>query len=149
MSKIKEIADKSAGRVIIATLPKQQPTENGQEVKTPNAQDDPKEKQQDKHQEKPQKSLAEMQADFERLKNLFFRKSRFENALERLKDFGKNISQSKEDIENDGFKLVLSSNLNRDEVRINNVVVISDCIKFLSARIESTVEGIEADILNS
>lgn len=139
MNKIKEIAEKSEGRVIVATLPKQQPTNKGKENKEAAAPA--------KAQEQPQKSLAEMQADFERLRNLFHRKSRFENAISKLKDYGKNLAESGEEIESEGFKLILGSGYNREDVKISNVVVISDCIKFLLARIETTIEGIEEDIL--
>ncbi len=139
MNKIKEIAEKSEGRVIVATLPKQQPTNKGKENKEATAPA--------KAQEQPQKSLAEMQADFERLRNLFHRKARFENAITKLKDYGKNLAESGEEIESEGFKLILGSGYNREDVKISNVVVISDCIKFLLTRIETTIEGIEEDIL--
>lgn len=144
MNKIKEIAEKSEGRVIVATLPKQQPTEKGKEKKETTAPAKPLE---ENNQDKPQKSLAEMQADFERLRNLFHRKARFENAITKLKDYGKSLSESGEEIESEGFKLILGSGYNREDVKISNVVVIADCIKFLQARIESTIEGIEEDIL--
>ena len=145
MKNLKEVAEKSEGRVIIATLPKTGTTEKGNEKKEPTAPAKPQEKP---HQEKPQKSLAEMQADFERLRNLFFRKSRFESAIEKLKDFDKNLKQTGEEIESEGFKLILSSGYSREDVKINNVVVIADCVKFMLARIESTIEGIETAILN-
>lgn len=151
MNKLKEISEKSEGRVIIATLPKTEftePIEKGKEKKEPTAPAKPQEKHQaPKAQEQPQKSLAEMQADFERLRNLFHRKSRFENAISKLKDYGKNLAESGEEIESEGFKLILGSGYNREDVKISNVVVISDCIKFLLARIETTIEGIEAEIL--
>lgn len=105
-------------------------------------------KQEAKAQDKqPQKSLEEMQADFERLKALFFRKSRFENALVKLKDYGVRLAESGEDIESEGFRIILSSGYNREDVKVNSIAVIADCINFLMARIESTIEGIEADIL--
>jgi hypothetical protein len=145
MSKIKEIAEKSEGRVIIASLPKTEPTEKGQESKTPTAQEKPNEKR----QEKTQKSLAEMQADFERLKNLFNRKTRFENALVKLKDYSDSIKKTGGDIESDDFKLILGSGYNREDIKISNKEVINECVKFLQARVASTVETIENEIVNS
>jgi hypothetical protein len=144
MKNLKEVAEKSEGRVVLVTMPKNEPTTKGAAEITAKAPEKPKEKP----QAKPQKNLAEMQADFERLRNLFFRKSRFESAIEKLKDFDKNLKQTGEEIESEGFKLILSSGYSREDVKINNVVVISDCVKFMLARIESTIESIETDILN-
>ena len=140
MSKLKEIAEKSEGRVIIATLPKQQLTEKGHEVKTTNAQNKQKEKDQDKHQEKPQKSLAEMQADFERLKNLFYKKTRFENAIVRLKDYSENLKKSGDEIEDDNFRLVLGGGYNREDAKITNKAVIAECVNFLIARSSAALD---------
>lgn len=144
MKNLKEVAEKSEGRVVLVTMPKNEPTTKGAAEITAKAPEKPKEKP----QAKPQKNLAEMQADFERLRNLFFRKSRFESAIEKLKDFDKNLKQTGEEIESEGFKLILSSGYSREDVKINNVVVISDCVKFMLSRIESTIESIETDILN-
>lgn len=144
MKNLKEVAEKSEGRVVLVTMPKNEPTTKGAAEITAKAPEKPKEKP----QAKPQKNLAEMQADFERLRNLFFRKSRFESAIEKLKDFDKNLKQTGEEIESEGFKLILTSGYSREDVKINNVVVISDCVKFMLARIESTIESIETDILN-
>jgi hypothetical protein len=145
MSKIKEIAEKSEGRVIIASLPKAEPTEKGQESTIQTAPEKPKEK----HQEKQQKTLVEMQADFERLKNLFNRKTRFENALVKLKDYSDSIKKTGGDIESDDFKLILGSGYNREDIKISNKEVINECVKFLQARVASTVETIENEIVNS
>lgn len=120
MKNLKEVAEKSEGRVVLVTMPKNEPTTKGEKVKPTAAVEKPKEKP----QAKPQKNLAEMQADYERLRNLFFRKSRFENAIEKLKDFDKNLKQTGEEIESEGFKLILSSGYSREDVKINNVVVM-------------------------
>jgi len=80
MKNLKEVAEKSEGRVVLVTMPKNEPTTKGAAEITAKAPEKPKEKP----QAKPQKNLAEMQADFERLRNLFFRKSRFESTIESI-----------------------------------------------------------------
>lgn len=97
--------------------------------------------------EKPQKSLAEMQADFERLKNLFYKKTRFENAIVRLKDYSENLKKSGDEIEDDNFRLILGGGYNREDAKITNKAVIAECVNFLVARSTAALDNIEQDII--
>lgn len=149
MNKLKEIAEKSEGRVIIATLPKTETPENGENNEpTKNKGKAAEPKHQDKHQDKPQKTLAEMQSEFDRLNRLFYRQKCFESAKKRIKEYSENLSnESQTELESKSFRLILGSGYNKEDLTITNREVINDALNYLTARIENTIEEIQTEIL--
>jgi hypothetical protein len=153
MDKIKEIAEKSEGRVIIATLPKREftePTDKGKEKKEPNApaktQDKPKAP---KVQDKPEKTIEQKKAEFDRLNRLFYRQRCFEGAIKRINEYGESLAaDTPNELESKNFRLILGSGYSNEDLKITNREVIADTLSYLSARIENTIEEIQTEILN-
>lgn len=153
MNKIKEIAEKSEGRVIVATLPKTEftePTEKGKEQKETTA---PAKTQQGKAQaptppKKPLKTLEEKKAEFDRLNRLFYRQRCFEGAIKRINEYGESLAaDTPNELESKSFRLILGSGYSNEDLKITNREVIADTLSYLSARIENTIEEIKAEIL--
>ena len=151
MSKIKEIAEKSEGRVIIATLPKTNFVNPKEEGKKPQpTQEKPTEKPEvPKAQDKPEKTIEQKKAEFDRLNRLFYRQRCFEGAIKRIKEYDENLAaESPNELESKSFRLILSNGYSNDDLKITNREVITDTLSYLSARIENTIEGIQTEILN-
>jgi hypothetical protein len=145
MNKLKEIAEKSEGRVIIATLPKIETPENGENPESPKSKGKGTEP---KHQDKPQKTLADMQAEFDRLNRLFYRQRCFEGAKKRIKEYSESLAtESQTELESKNFRLILGSGYNNEDLKITNREVITDTLNYLTARIETAIEGIMDEIL--
>lgn len=96
-----------------------------------------------------EKSLEEQKLKFDRLSALFFRKSRFESANNKLSEFLHDMAEDREEnLESKTFKLSLSPNsYGRDSIDISNKEVIKDAISYLKGRIALTIEQIEQAIL--
>lgn len=96
-----------------------------------------------------EKSLEEQKLKFDRLSALFFRKSRFESANNKLSEFLHDMAEDRvENLESKTFKLSLSPNsYGRDSIDISNKEVIKDAISYLKGRIALTIEQIELAIL--
>lgn len=152
MNKIKEIAEKSEGRVIIATLPKTEftePTNEGKEKKEPNAPAKSQEKPKaPKAQDKPEKTLEQKKAEFDRLNRLFYRQRCFEGAIKKIAEYSENLAaDTPNELESNSFRLILGSGYSNEDLKITNREVIADTLSYLSARIENTIEEIKTEIL--
>jgi hypothetical protein len=94
------------------------------------------------------KSLQELQKEFDRLHSLFYRKKRFERALEDLDNYAKRLADREGvDLEAKDFRIILGSGYSNEDFKISNALVISDTIAFLKARIADTIARIEEDII--
>lgn len=92
-------------------------------------------------------TMAEKQKEFERLNQLFRRKASFENSREQLTAYFESLKEKGEELESSEHRLTLGSGYNRDDFKITNLDVIRDCVKFVIARIEGNISGINAEIL--
>jgi hypothetical protein len=96
------------------------------------------------------KTLEDHQKEFERLNGLFNRKNRFQRALNELSIYAKELkNEDSSNLESNEFKLVLGHGYNKEDLKISNREVISETILFLTAKIKSTIENIEFEILHS
>lgn len=97
------------------------------------------------------KSLEDLKKEFDRLNFLFNRKRKFENAMQKLELFEKDVWDEKDpEIESKEFRLIFASgNYNdKEAIRVSNVEVIKEAIEFLKNKIQLQIISIEKEIVS-
>jgi len=92
--------------------------------------------------EKIKNSFDDYQKEFLRLNELFNNKKIFENALSKLDAFQNELKDKSIFLDDPLFSLSISKGYRNEEVKITNVLVISEAVEFLQSKIKTKIDDI-------